>query len=177
MHDWDRLLDDARADAGAGARARERSLRRQATEGATLAGTLVDLAESGAGVSVWTVAGRRLEGTLLAVGADFVLLADRGDHVAIRLDAVTAVRPHPGHRAGPASGDRSAELDLTFVELLARLVDDRPEISVGAAGGDSVAGVLEAVGADVLTVRVSPGADGLVYSSADRCASVRLRSG
>lgn len=177
VHDWERLLDDAKADAGAGARARERSLRRQATEGATLAGTLLDLAESGAAVSLWTVAGRRLEGALLAVGTDFVLLADRGDHVAVRLDAVTAVRPHPGQGAGPASGDRAAELDLTLVELLGRLVDDRPEISTGATGGEGVAGTLEAVGADVLTVRVAPGPDGLVYSSADRCASVRFRSG
>jgi hypothetical protein len=171
------LLDDARADAESGARARERSLRRQATEGATFAGALVDLGESAAAVSLWTVAGRRHEGTVLAVGADFALLADRGDHVAVRLDAVTAVRPHPGHGVGPASGDRAAELDLTFVELLARLVEDRPELSIGAEGGDGVTGTLEAVGVDVLTVRVAPGADGLVYWSAGRCASVRFRSG
>jgi hypothetical protein len=177
VHDWDRLLDDARADAGAGARARERSLRRQAAEGATLAGTLLDLGEAAAALSLWTVAGRRHEGTLLAVGADFALLADRGAHVVVRLDAVTVVRPHPGHGAGPASGDRATELDLTFTELLARLVDDRPEISIGADGAYAIAGTLEAVGVDVLTVRVSPGADGLVYSSADRCASVRFRSG
>jgi hypothetical protein len=56
-------------------------------------------------------------------------------------------------------------------------VDDRPEINIDADGADAIAGTLEAVGVDVLTVRVSPGADGLVYSSADRCASVRFRSG
>ncbi|MEN3271593.1 MAG: hypothetical protein V7636_354 [Actinomycetota bacterium] len=176
MTDWQALLDEATAGEQASARSRERWLRRQATEGATLAGTLLDLAESGAQVSVWTGPERRVDGVLVGVGPDVVVLRDRGDHIALRTAAITVVRPAPGQRIVAATGDRSAAMRLELVELLARLVDDRPDVAVVLDTGESLTGTLIAVGADVLTVQVGAGGD-LAYSSVARCASVRFRSG
>ena len=176
MHDWDRLLDEARADDQSQARIRERWLRQQATETATLLGTLVDLAESGAAVTVWLRGGRRHDGRPVGLGNDFVVLDDRGEHITIRLDAASVVRPQPGHVARAATGDRTAALDLDFIELLGRLLADRPEVAV-VVGDDALVGTLLAVGADVLTIRVAPGDDGIAYCSAAAVSSVRFRSG
>lgn len=179
VHDmqWDRLLDDARADALAEARVRERWLRRQASESATLLGTLLDLAESGAGLSITTRGGRRHDGRLVGLGHDVVLLVERGEHVVIPLGAVILVRPTPGSRVGTATGARAAALDLHFVELLARVVDQQPEVAVALDTGEVLAGSLLAAGEDVLTLRLAPGADGLAYCSAAAVSSARLRSG
>jgi hypothetical protein len=173
--DWSRLLDEARADSQAAARAQERWLRQQATESATLVGTLLDLAERGTAVSV-TVGGRRHDGRIVAIGHDLVALADRDAIVAVRTDAITIVRPQPGQPSVVASGDRPATLDLRLAELLGRLAGDEPAVSI-ALGGDVVSGVLVAAGDDVVTLRVAPGADGLVYASVMSTTSVRFRSG
>lgn len=174
---WEDLLDEAKADALTQARIRERWLRRQARESATLVGTLLDLAEAGVGVSVSTTGGRRHHGTVVGLGTDVVVIADRGEHVAVRLPAVTLVRPHPGSRATSASGARPAALDLTFTELLARLVDGEPEVAIALVTNETAAGTLLAVGIDILSLRVAPGADGITYCSAAAVSSVRFRSG
>ena len=174
---WERLLDEARADDQTQTRIRERWLRRQATESATLLGTLVDLAESATAVTVWLRGGRRHDGRPVGIGNDFVVLRDRGEHVTIRLAAVSVVRPQPGQVARAATGDRAAALDLGLTELLSRLVDDQPEVAVVVGEHDAMAGTLLAVGADVLTIRVAPGDDGVAYCSAEAVSSVRFRSG
>jgi hypothetical protein len=174
---WDRLLDDARADERAAARMRGRWLEQQAAETATFAGTLVDLAEHGAHLSIRATDGRRHDGTAVAVGTDFVALDDRGDLVLVRLATATVVRTRPERSLRLASGDRAATVDLDASEVLSRLAPAQPEVAIGFDGGDTVAGVLLAAGADVLTVRVADADDGIVYASSPRCASVRLRSG
>lgn len=152
-------------------------MRRQATERATFVGTLLDLAEAGVGVTVWVVGGRRHDGAPVGLGHDMVVLVERGDHVVVQLTAVTLVRPQPGSGAPAASGDRAAALDLRFVELLARLVDGQPDVAIALVSGDVLAGSLLAVGDDVLSVRLAPGADGLAYCPASAVSSVRFRSG
>ena len=176
MH-WERLLDEARSDDLARARARERSLRRQATEAATLLGSLLDLAESGTTLSITVLGGRRHDGTLVGVGHDVVVLVEREQHVAIRVDAITVARPAPGSRAVAAAGDRSASLDLGFVELVARVVDEQPDVAAALVTGETLAGSLVAVGADVFTLRVAAGADGLAYCPSVAVSSMRFRSG
>lgn len=173
----DDLLDEAKADAHAQARARERWLRRQAAESATFIGALLDLAESGTAVSVSTVGGRRHDGEVVGLGVDAVVLGDRGEHVVVRMPAITMVRPRPGSGAGVPGGDRPAALDLTFVELLARLVDDAPEVAASLVTGEVLAGTLLAVGVDVLSIRLAPGADGIAYCPPSALSSARLRSG
>lgn len=174
---WEDLLDEAKADAQAQSRMRERWLRRQASESATFVGALLDLAESGAGLSVSTIGGRRHDGTVVGLGVDVVVLAERGEHIAVRAGAISFVRPHPGTEAGVASGDRPAALDLTFAELLARVVDHEPEVAATLVTGEVLAGALLAVGVDVVSIRLAPGADGIAYCPAPALSSVRFRSG
>ena len=177
IFDWQALLDDAKAGEQATARGRERWLRRQATESATLLGALLDLAEAGVAVSMWTAAGRRLDGVPVGIGSDVVVLRDRAEHVLVRTATITMVRPAPGSALGAATGDRRPALRVGFVELLDRLVDDRPEVALLFDSGDTLAGTLVAVGADVLSVQLATGATEVAYASVARCASVRFRSG
>jgi hypothetical protein len=174
---WEELLDDARADDLASARSKERWLRRQATESATVAGTLLDLAERGAPVSIGVVGGRRHDGTVLAIGTDVVLLAERNDRVAIPVASIATFRPVPGAGGRAATGDRPPAVDVGFVELLARVVDDQPDVAISLVTGEVVSGRLLAVGADVVSVRVAAGDDGVAYCSASAVSSVRLHSG
>lgn len=149
------LLDDARADHAAAERARERSLREQAAEGATLAGTLLDLAEHGAPVTLQTAAGRTHRARVGAVGADFVLLRpETGDEVLVRLGAITTVRTQPGTSMGPASGDRDPD-GARLLDVLAAVAPDRPRVTVVTMGSaDPVRGALRSVGLDVATLRL-----------------------
>lgn len=160
------LLDEARADDAGTGRRRERSLRRQAEESATFAGTLLDLAERGVAVTVRTVAGRVSHGVILAVATDFVVLRcrDRSD-VCLRLAALVTVRPDTGLRQGPATGDRPAPLDLLLVEVLAGLAPDRARVGL-VVSGDVVSGELRAVGADVVTLRLEGGRPATCYLAA-----------
>jgi hypothetical protein len=174
---WEELLDLAKADDLALARTRERWLRQQATTSATVLGTLLDLAERGAAVSVGLLGGRRHDGVVLAIGLDVVLLAERDDRVAIALGAVTTFRPAPGAGGRAATGDRPAAVDIGFVELLARVVDDQPDVAISLVTGESMTGRLLAVGADVVSMRVAAGDDGVAYCSTSAVSSVRLRSG
>lgn len=171
------LLDASRADDLSAARVRERWLRQQATEEATFVGTLLDLAELAAPVSASLIGGRRHDGRIIGLTADGVVLDERGDHVVVRLGAVAFVRPSPGTASAVATGDRPAALDLSFGELLARVVGEQPEVALALVSGDAVGGRLLAVGLDVLSVRVASGDAGLVYCPLPSIASVRLRSG
>lgn len=157
------LLDEARADDVGAARARERSLRRQAEEGATLRGTLLDLAERRAQVTVRTTAGRAGHGAVIAVGSDFVALQaeDRGV-VCLRLCALASVRVQPGFREEGAAGDRSPPLDLLLVDVLGRLLQDRARVAL-VTGADVVSGELRAVGVDVVTLRLVGDRPGTCY--------------
>ena len=148
------LLDDARAAEVTAGRERQRWLRRQAEEEATLEGALLDLAERATVVALRTTAGRVHHGRVVAVGTDFVVIgADRGG-TCVRLSAVSSVRPGPGERHGPPTGAREPALDLLLVEVLGGLAPERPRVAIGTAAGEVVSGELSAVGADVVTVRL-----------------------
>ena len=177
MHPWERLLDEARSDAQAQARERERWLRRQATESATMVGTLLDLAESDVPLAISVLGGRRHDGRVVGLATDVVVLLDRGEHVAVRIDAIAVARPAPGAAGVLATGDRPAALDVGFTELLGRLVDEQPDVAIAFRTGDSLTGQLVAVGADVLTIRVAAGPDGIAYCSPTAVSSIRFRSG
>lgn len=161
------LLDDVRAGDRGAARVRERWLQRQAEEEATLAGTLLDLAERSATVAVRTTAGRVVQGAVVAVGTDFVVVraVDRRD-VCVRLAVVATVRPQVGERHVAAAGDRPAPLDLLLVEVLAGLAPDHPRVALVTGGGELIAGELRAVGADVVTLRLDGDRRSLCYVAA-----------
>lgn len=172
------LLDGLRADDAAGARSRTGWLRRQAMESATVLGTLLDLAEHGLPVAIGCAGGRRVDGTVRALGADVVVVEERGGGFAlVRVAAIALIRPAPESSAGPASGDRVPTLAGAFVDVLASLAGERPEVALALVSGDGVAGELVAVGSDVLSVRVAAGAGGIAYVPAASVSSARLRSG
>jgi hypothetical protein len=168
-HTLRRLLDDLLAQERTDARRRQRAMTRSLEEGAGLVGALVDLAEAATEVVVRTSSGRAHHGRIVAVGADFAVVAGAVE-AWVRLVAVTSVLVPP---AGPVpSGDRPGA-DVRFVEAIARLAEDRPWVRV-VLPGDTVAGTLVAMGADVLTVRPPEGST--AYVSAVSITEV-LRSG
>lgn len=149
------LLDEEHAADRGAARERERLLRQVAEEGASLAGTLLDLAEQGTPVSVSTRSGRAHHGFLIGVGDDFcVLRSARGTLTYLATDTMATVRPQPGERHPPASGERRAPRDLRLVELLSSALPERPRLALVLRGGEVVAGELRAVGTDVVTLRL-----------------------
>jgi hypothetical protein len=162
----DRWAADARADEAAAARSRERWLAQQAVEEATFAGTLVALAERVDRVVLLLAGGGRRTGVVSAVGDDFCELRDRGRIVLVALDAIASVQPH--EQRGPATGS-SAPGDRRLLGALALHCGDRPRVQVVTRGGESVGGILVAVGEDVITVEVD-GARGVVYIRAGAVA-------
>jgi hypothetical protein len=169
------LLDEARADERGASRGRERVLRQAAEEGARLAGTLVDLAERGSGVTIRTEAGRAHHGAVRVVATDFCVVGTEAGDVWVALAGIVTVRPHPGERHAPATGDRTS-LDLLLVEALARVAPERPRVALVTAGGEATAGELRAVGEDVVTLRLDGDPRAVCYVSASAIREV-LRSG
>ncbi len=150
-----RLVDEARADGESQERIRRRWLRQQAEEEAEFAGTLLALLERGATVTLGSQTGRRHTGRLVGLGRDVCALElEDARRVWLRLDALETVRPEPGLDAPPASDARMERQDLELVEVLARLVDERPSVRLVTRGSpEPVSGELRSVGADVATLR------------------------
>jgi hypothetical protein len=173
---------DQRWGEAVSARSRERWLRQQEAEAATLSGTLVDLAEQGAEVTL-VLGGRRLAGRLVGVGPDLCVLEDdRGSSSLVSLWRLGAVLPAGGlegregaglpagglggrvgtvvpagglgGRPVAAGGDRDPALQLRFADALAALAAETLPVRLLLDGGDVLAGDLVGVGADVVTLRL-----------------------
>lgn len=171
LDDIERWVADARAEEAAGERVRERWLRQQAEEEASFAGVLVDLAERGMTVTVTGASGRRHQGRVAAVGADFVALrGPSGRLTLLALGSVARVRlAPPDRRVSGSPRDRvEGSSEVTLAEVLAQAVGHRPRLSVHS-GADHLLGELRAVGADVLSISVDEQTSGLTYA---RLASV-----
>ena len=162
---------EERADDAARSRSRERSLRQQAAEEATFAGTVLDLAETGAVVAVQVAGGRVYRGPAVGVGRDFLAVRTESGHlILIVLDAVAAVRPADARRA--AAGSRKPG-HRTLMQLLGLCVEDRPRVQIVAAG-ETVIGELIGVGDDVLSVRGEGGLAAVAYVPAASVSEVSL---
>jgi hypothetical protein len=172
LADLNRWAAEQRVDEASAARARERSLRQQAAEGATLTGLLVDLAEQHASVSLRTVAGTVHRGQVLAVGVDFVAMATReGALTLVALPAVASLRA-PDARVTRAETDRApGPLDLG--EVLAGAAAERPRVRV-VTGDEQVVGELRAAGLDVLTIRTDGHPPAAVYVALPSVSEVSL---
>lgn len=159
----DRWVADARVDAAALQRSRERWLRDVAEQEATLAGVLADLAERRVAVTVRTSAGRRHHGEVHVIGADFVAVQTAsGSDVLVALDAVVGVRTAPTSKT--ALGDRVLGTELRLADVLRELAADRERVLlVSRTGDDAVAGALRSVGQDVVVVRVDGDPPGTAY--------------
>jgi hypothetical protein len=145
-----RWAADQRAGAAADARRRERWLRQQAAESATVPGVLLDLAERWAPVRIDTNGGPH-QGRVEAVTSGLCALRrpDRGIAL-IALPAVTAVHTE----VQLAAGDRSPEVQLDMAGALAALSADRPEVTLELTGGAHVTGALHTVGIELASLCV-----------------------
>jgi hypothetical protein len=149
----DEWLADARVESSADARAKEHWLRAAADADATFAGILLDLAERAVGVAVATVAGRRLHGVVVVLGADFFALrVASGGEVLVALRAIASVRTAP--TVGVAGGERVVTTGLRLQDVLGALAAERARVRlVVLDGGEVVSGELRSVGQDVVTLR------------------------
>jgi hypothetical protein len=162
-----RLLDDARVASAADERRRQEVAGLLASEEATVAGLLVGLAEAAQAVTVHGVGGRAHSGRVVLVGADVVGFVTAAGTIWVRLAALTSVTPS----GGPAAlGGEGCATDVHLVDVLALLVDDRPEVALITMGGDVLIGMLEAVGVDVVGLRQPTGP---VYVPVGAIAEVR----
>ena len=164
LDDLERWAADARAREAADARVRERWLRSQSEEEASLAGVLLALAERRQTVVVTTVGGRRHRGVVTGVGVDFAALeAPAGTTTLVALTGLADVRAvEDGMRprataAGAGDDDRRGAFGVRLGDVLAQAAGQRPRISLHA-GAAPVVGDLRAMGSDVLTVRTDGGA-------------------
>lgn len=159
------LADEAAHQAAVRARASERELRDRAAELAGWDGTLRDLAERRASVTVQCRSGRVHRGVLVAVADDHVAMRlPGGQLVALADRAVTSVRPEPGSAAAPAMGDRERAQDRTLLEVLDRAVGERRRVALSLDGArEVVGGTLLAVGEDVITLRLDGRDRDLLY--------------
>jgi len=149
----ERWAGEALVDEAARQRARQRWLRAQAEEEASLVGTLLDLAERGRSVGL-DVGAERVRGRIVGVGVDFVALrSDRDQHVLVRTAALDVVRAEPGSPA--VVGDRTAVVDVDLAGVLSPLAAERPEVLVRTRSGTVVRGELASAGTDVVRLRIA----------------------
>lgn len=147
----ERWVADARVDDAARQRARQRWLRIQAEEEASLVGALVDLAERARPV-VLDVGDHRVRGRIVGVGSDFLAVrTDRGQDVLVRAGAVAVVRAEPGQR--DVVGDRAALVEVALDAVVGPLAAERPEVMIRTRSGTVVRGELRSAGLDVLRLR------------------------
>ena len=157
-----RWAAEARVEEAGAARARERWLRQQAEEEATIGGVLRDLAERRMPVVIETSAGRRHRVTVSAVARDFIVVRDGGRReIVLALGAVTIVRPEPG--SVPPVGDRPVDADLRLADALSYLAAERPRVMMVTTSGEAVTGVLRSLGQDVATIDLDGGARAAAY--------------
>jgi hypothetical protein len=170
LGDVGRWTADSRASEAAGARSRERWLRRQAAEEATLPGVALDLAERGDAVVLKTTTGRAHRGRLVAVGRDvWVLRSDPSGGTGgpggmagatfVATDAVASLRAQPGGSGKPspeAAGARPTPLAASMADILTELAVEHPRVRVIVLGEpEAMVGQLRSVGVDVVTLRLA----------------------
>lgn len=146
-------------------RSESRDRLERAAEMATWIGTLNDLWERGAPVTVITGSGRTLRGRLDAVGLDHLaLLTGDASVVYLALSAVRMLRPGPQENAGPAMGDRSRRASQTLTEVLERISEARTPVVVALTDlPDRLRGHVVGLGEDVLSLRLSATSRNVVY--------------
>jgi len=159
LADLARWTGESAMATAARSRSRERWLRQQAAEDARFLSVLVDLVEHGETVVVTTTVGTVARGRVVAVAADFAVVAPGapgqvGHATLVRLDAIASARPEPGRRTGEAVGDRSPATTATLADVLGGVAAERPRVTLVVGGAGAVTGELRAVGADVITLRL-----------------------
>jgi hypothetical protein len=188
LADVERWAAEVRARDAADARVRERWLRRSAEEEAEFAGLLLDLAERGVTAVVTTSSGRRHPGRVAAVGADFVAVRTDGSRTTlVALNAVASVRVNglgpatgsrgerPGARPGPQplQPGEGRSVAVSMADVLAHAAGRRPRVHVHCDAA-TVAGDLQSVGTDVVTLRTDGDPSAVAYVSLASVSEISL---
>jgi hypothetical protein len=152
-----RWAADERARDAASQRTRERWLRQQAQEAATLVDILVDLAEARSRAAISVGGGfADVHGRVVGVGNDFVVVEHQGAATLVALHAVEALRPDAGQGddpialAAPSGGERRAVIEVNLLAALAALAAHRSPVRLRLAGGGTLSAELRGVGVDVV---------------------------
>ena len=133
-----------------------------------MTGVLIDLAEHGRPVTLYLGNGRRHRGTIAAVGRDVVELRSTvGDRVVVALDALDSVRPSSDAEA--VTGDGPVPTDVTLVERVRRLAEQRGQVLIVGATARRPAARSRPWGRDVVQVVLD---GGLAYVSLTALAEV-----
>ncbi|MEO8695147.1 MAG: hypothetical protein ABI658_16585 [Acidimicrobiales bacterium] len=148
-----RFVGEGAVEHAARSRSRTRWQHQIATEEGTWPGLMCDLAETTAMTVIDTHIGRRLQGTIVAVGSDFVTVATTaGGHVVLAIAAISAIHLGPGAR-GPV-GRASTENHTTLRELLAELAVEKPTLTWHLTDRTSITGQLVGVSRGFVHLRV-----------------------
>lgn len=151
--DLDAWLAESRFDAAAVSRRHVRNLSDQAAEESSIGGVLRDLGERAATITVTTIADRRHQARIKAVGRDFMVLTtlegDRNE-IVVAMRAIEIVKVST---EAVVTGDRADALDVTLAEVLPAMCVDRPRVLLVTFGGQLVLGELRSTGLDVARVR------------------------
>jgi hypothetical protein len=153
VHNMEPDLAELVVEQLAAQRTRRRWIGQRDVEAASLVGTLLDLAENEAAVSIRTTTGRTFTGVIRSIGDDHISVVSHGhQRTLVALRSVVGVHV-TDRQNGPATGDRVVAGE-GLPEALAWLAAHRARISVGTTGtADLVTGTLWSCGTDVCTLR------------------------
>jgi hypothetical protein len=148
-----RFVGEGAVEHAARSRSRTRWQHQLAMEEGTWLGLLCDLAETGAATVIDTHIGRRLQGAIVAVGADFVTVTTSvGGHVVLASAAISAIHLGPG-QTGPF-GRVVAANETTLRELLGELAVEKPTLTWHLTDRTSVTGQLVGAGQGFVHLRI-----------------------
>jgi len=138
-----RFVGEGAVEFAARSRSRTRWQRQLAVEDGTWLGLLCELAETQTTMLIDTTLGRRLRGTITAVGHDFVTVAPTiGGRVVVAIAAISAIQQASGHPASTGTGAPTNTVGPTLHELLTELAGDRPQLTWHLTDRTSVTGQL-----------------------------------
>ena len=131
----------------------------------TFVGSLIELAETSAPVTVLTRTESAVRGTVATVGADVVAIRKAGSpsEVLVRIVAIEGLlESGRGHNR---SSNRSGS-GPTFVEMLDRYSETNERIAATTASGNTVMGTVQRVGEDQMVLRLDGSGDSLTVPTA-----------
>ena len=154
------LADDERRARSARARMQNSDRKMVAALSGTFRGTLVELHETAAPVTVLTRTGASIRGTVLTVGKDVVVIRTNksGSDACIRIEAVEALL-----EAGKGHDRRITESGNgpSFAELLDTYSESADRIAVTTASGNQVMGTVVRVGEDQVVLQLDGNGDAM----------------
>ena len=149
-----RFVGEGAVEHAARVRSRIRWQSQLAVEEGTWVGLLCELAETQATTLIDTSIGRRLRGSITAVGSDFVTLTTTtGGQILLAIAAISAVQLSPGQSAN--TGRVPATDRTTLSELLGELAIDRPVLTWHLTDRTSTTGQLIGVGRGFAQLRLA----------------------